>query len=94
MNITIPISQNDLTRQERLFLWIWKSPYSQAEIARQVGVTPCTFGKWMRAERLPVRCVTQMRAFGIPEDLLPRAEDIPPGNRAGWKLHNETIATS
>lgn len=79
MQSTEFVPHTELTRQERLKLWMWKTSFNQAELARCLGVSKSTVGYWIRAERLPSWRVRQMREFGIPEDLLPFAKDIPSG---------------
>lgn len=69
------------TRQERLHLWFRRSGLSQAAVARHLGISPVSFGRWLRAERLPVRNVAMMRELGMPEELLPLARDVRPGRR-------------
>lgn len=67
-----------VTRQERLKLWLWKTGLSQADIARKLSVAKASVGYWIRAERLPAERVAQLRGFGIPEELLPKAKDVSP----------------
>ena len=71
----------ELTRQERLHLWFRRSGLSQAAVARRLGISAGAFGRWLRAERLSVRNVAMMREVGMPEDLLPLAQDVRPGPR-------------
>lgn len=81
MHSTELVAHQTPTRQERLKLWLWSNNVPQAEIARQLGVTKSTVGKWVRAERLPTWRWKMLRDVGIPEELLPRAEDVPSGPR-------------
>lgn len=79
MNINEDISHTELTRQERLHLWFRRSGLSQAAVARRLDISAVAFGRWLRAERLPVRNVAMLREIGVPENLLPLAQDIRPG---------------
>lgn len=81
MRSTIPLTQDDLTRQERLAIWLRRKGVSQAAIARTIGVKPMAVKRWFDAERLPSWRVRQLLEFGIPEALLPRAEDVASGPR-------------
>lgn len=81
MNINEDISYTELTRQERLHLWFRRSGLSQAAVARRLDISAVAFGRWLRAERLPVRNVAMLREIGVPENLLPLAQDIRPGRR-------------
>lgn len=83
MQLTTEIPQMNLTRQERLVIWMRRNGLNQAALARFAGVEPNATGRWVRADRLPTWRVNQMREFGIPEELLPRAEDISTGPRKG-----------
>lgn len=79
MQSTEFVPHTELTRQERFKLWMWKTSFKQSELARRLGVSKSTVGYWIRAEHLPSWRVRQMREFGIPEELLPSAKDIPSG---------------
>lgn len=82
MQSTQLVAHVELTRQERLKLWLWRNNCKQAELARKLGVGKSAVGKWIRAERLPSWRVRMLREVGIPEELLPRAEDIPCGPKS------------
>lgn len=83
MQLTKPITREDLTRQERLLIWISRQSKTQAAIANGIGVSKAAIGRLLFSERAPSWRVQQLREYGIPEDLLPRAEDIPPGTKLG-----------
>lgn len=80
------ITETALTRQELLLLWIRRNGLKQVELARHVGVTPITLSRWLRSDRLPSWRVAQLRQAGIPEELLPLAQDIRPGPRSKRNL--------
>lgn len=73
------ITQIDLTRQDRLLIWLRRNGISQTDIARALDVGKVAVSRWMRVETLPVRRHQQLVKFGIPEDLLPTPLDITPG---------------
>lgn len=75
------VTQTDLTRQERLKVWLWRNNLPQAAIARKLGVAKATVGYWIRAEHLPTERVAMLRELGIPAELLPEARDLPSGPR-------------
>ena len=81
MNIKEDISHMEPTRQERLHLWFRRCGLSQAAVARRLDISAVAFGRWLRADRLPVRNVAMLREIGVPENLLPLAQDIRPGRR-------------
>lgn len=83
-----------VTRQERLKLWLWKTGISQADIARKLEVSKASVGYWIRREQLSAERVAQLREFGIPEELLPEAKDIPGGPKPSLRLQNEAAATT
>lgn len=83
MQLTKPVTREDLTRQERLLIWIRRQRMTQAAIASGIGVGKVAIGRLLFSERAPSWRVQQLREYGIPEDLLPRAEDISPGVKPG-----------
>lgn len=92
MTMTTSLAQVDLTRQDRLHLWVRKSPWSQNDLARQIGVRPITISRWLRADRLPSWRVQQLRDLGIPEDLLPLAEDVSPGPKPRESVRSDACS--
>lgn len=84
MQLTKPVTQADLTRQERLLIWIRRKGTTQAKIASELGMGKVAVGRLLFSERASSWRVQQLRDYGIPEDLLPRAEDIPSGPRPKW----------
>lgn len=81
MQSAIPLTQDQLTRQEMLRVWLRRNGKTGGQLGVHAGVTHITACRWLRAESLPTWRVEQMRAFGIPAELLPRAEDVAPGPR-------------
>lgn len=93
MQTTLPLTQTDLTRQERLLVWLRRKGITQRAISVAIGVKDMSVNRWLYAERLPSWRVRQLVAFGIPEDLLPRAEDVACGRKPGWKQQVEAPTT-
>lgn len=79
------VSSNILTRQEQLIIWLRRKGLTMAGIGRQIGLKRAGAWRLLNADRAPVHRVEQLRQCGIPDELLPRAEDVPPGNKPGWK---------
>lgn len=84
MSLNEQITHEDLTRQERLVIWLRRTSTTQAQVARALGVGKPAVGRLLFSERASSWRVKQLRDYGIPEDLLPRAEDIPSGPRPKW----------
>lgn len=79
MQSMLEIPQNDLTRQESLYIWLRRNKIKGKDIAEKLGCSPNIVSRWLRSDRLPSWRVSQLRTLGIPDELLPRAEDIPSG---------------
>lgn len=73
MQTTIPVTQDQLTRQERLRVWLRRNGKSGAALGKYAHVTTITSCRWLKAESLPWHKVQVLRDFGIPEELLPAA---------------------
>lgn len=74
MKSLIPVTQSELTRQERLLIWQRRTGRTALELSLFAKVTKITASRWMRADSLPWYRVQVMRDFGIPEELLPESE--------------------
>lgn len=80
------ISLSDLTRQERLVIWLRRAGISNAALARALGTGQATICRWINhADSLPSWRHRQLVEFGIPAELLPPAMDIPGGPKPGGK---------
>lgn len=66
-NITLA----DLTRQERLLIWLRRAGLTNKAIAEAVGVKPAAVTRWFEAETIPPYRHDQLTRFGIPAELLP-----------------------
>lgn len=76
MQTAIPVSQEELTRQERLTVWMRRAGTSGAKLGIYANVTTITACRWLRADALPWHKVQVLRDFGVPEELLPEAEGL------------------
>lgn len=82
MQSAINIASTDLTRQERLLIWLRRAGITNVDIARKIGVSSSmSVTRWFNAESIPTRRHRQLVDFGIPAELLPPALDITPGPR-------------
>lgn len=73
------IPRLNLNRQGRLIGWLKQEGITQAEIARSLSASEQTVSRWIRSDSIPSWRHRQLVAFGIPEELLPPAIDIPSG---------------
>lgn len=65
------ISYAQLTRKERLYIWLRREGLSCAKIADAIGEKQNTVSLWLSSETIPVLRHKRLVAFGIPADLLP-----------------------
>lgn len=86
MDSRINRTSTKLNRQTRLYLWLQENKISLSSLARRIGVSSTTIGKWVRADYIPTKRVEQLRQAGIPEEFLPMGMDVPTGPKPGWKL--------
>ncbi len=77
------VSQNDLTRQERLIIWMRREGHTNTSVARALGVTLSSITRWIAADSISTWRHRQLMDFGFPEDLLPAARDLTPGPKRG-----------
>lgn len=74
------IACDQLTRKERLRIWMMRNGLTFLGIARQLGETRHSVTAWLTIrDTIPVRRRKQLERFGIPEDLLPPGLDRHPG---------------
>ena len=73
------LPQLDITRQDKLSIWLKKNGRTQADIARALEVGEVSVSRWMRAASIPEKRHEQLVKFGIPAELLPAPLDITPG---------------
>lgn len=73
------LTQTDLTRQERLVIWLRRAGITKTQVAQAVGVQCVAVARWFKAESIPSWRHKQLVEFGIPSELLPPAIDKAPG---------------
>jgi transcriptional regulator with XRE-family HTH domain len=61
----------DKERKSKVRAWFIRAGLTQAQVARQLGITPQRFGRVLAGEWPTEKQVTHLRALGMPEDLLP-----------------------
>ncbi|MCT4534214.1 hypothetical protein [Halodesulfovibrio sp.] len=75
----IPELIDDLTRTEKLELYMKRKRLSYASIGKSIGATRSTAFNLLHAPRVPTHRYKQLLQAGIPEPLIPPARDIAPG---------------
>ena len=73
----------ELTRLERLIIWMRRNNMNFSEIGKSLGITRMSAGRLCKAERIPSERHRQLVQLGIPVDLLPHAEDVKRGPKTG-----------
>lgn len=83
MQTSIPVTYENLTRQERFCLWQRQNrdERSFAAIGRKIGISRASALRLCLKDHISTWRFSQLREAGIPEDLLPEARDIAPGKR-------------
>lgn len=79
MSSTTPVTYDNLTRQERLLIWLRRANITNAQVADALDVAAIAVTRWFRADSIPPRRHRQLVEFGIPAELLPPAVDKTPG---------------
>ena len=77
----INLTQSELTRQERLLIWLYREGITKMQIAKAIGVSPIAVTLWFQSERIPKWMHKQLVDVGIPYELLKEAVDIARGPR-------------
>lgn len=62
----INLTQSELTRQERLLIWLYREGITKMQIAKAIGVSPIAVTRWFQSERIPTWRHKQLVAVGIP----------------------------
>lgn len=75
----------ELTRLERLIIWMRRNKTSFSAIGESLGITRMSAGRLCKAERIPRERHKALARLGIPADLLPPAEDVKRGPKTGGK---------
>lgn len=65
------INITELTRQERLLIWLRRAGIQYKDIAEQTGVKTAAVSKWFDGDTIPPYRHQQLVDMGIPADLLP-----------------------
>lgn len=73
----------ELTRLERLIIWMRRNNINFSEIGESLGITRMSAGRLCKAERIPSSRHRELVQLGIPTDLLPPAEDVRRGPKTG-----------
>ena len=79
MELTERVAQMQLTRQEVLFIWIRREGLHLSSLAMKMDMTKGALSHLLRQDRIPTKRFEQLREVGLPEDLLPRGEDVKVG---------------
>lgn len=83
----------DLSREEKLQIFLSRSGLTFKAIGERLGMTGVAAAKLCRGETMPTRRHAEFMALGIPEELLPRGEDIKPGPKPR-RLPEHDLATA
>lgn len=79
MQFTEQISLTDLSREEKLKIWMGRAGVTYRKLAKHLGVGVSSTIALCRGETMPTRRHSQCVDFGIPAELLPEAKDLNPG---------------
>jgi hypothetical protein len=77
--LTTNFNLTDAPRQDQLRAWIFLYGPSFSAMAREMGITPKAVIDLCKAETAPPPRVEQLKALGLPENLLPEGRYTPPG---------------
>ncbi|MEZ6855010.1 hypothetical protein [Halodesulfovibrio aestuarii] len=77
----IPEFIADLTRAEKLEIYMKRTGLTFADIAKPLNVAPASARRMLLNDSIPTWRHTQLIKAGIPEMLLPPARDIAPGRK-------------
>jgi len=81
-NLTlIPELISDLTRAEKLEIYMRRRKITFSHIAKSIGVTTTSARRMLLNVSIPTWRFNQLLAAGIPEELLPPARDVAPGRK-------------
>lgn len=79
--MSLHVTYSELTKQEKLQLWMRRAGLTYAELGRKLGLTRAAAARLCKKETAPTRRVTVLKEIGIPADLLPIPLDITPGRK-------------
>lgn len=91
MSNALLVNKTPITRQEALDLWVKRMGTSYAAFGRLMGVSRAGALGLFRGDRAPVDRVKQMKNIvvkgeKIPENLLPKAEDVKRGPKPDTEI--------
>lgn len=79
------LTQAAQDRQARLWLWMRENGVSFAGVARSLDVSGTIVRRWVNANTIPKKRLSQLISIGFPAELLPEGKDVLPGPKPGWK---------
>lgn len=79
MNTNFVDNLTDLSREEKLQIFLGRSGLTFKAIGEKLDMTGTAAAKLCRGETMPTRRHAELITLGIPAELLPKPEDIKPG---------------
>ena len=68
-----------IDRRTAFRIWQLTKGVTLAELSKVLGITGCGLSKSLNNERMPVEHHKRLVDFGVPENLLPRPENVRTG---------------
>lgn len=69
----------DLSREEKLLIWLLRNNKNWTSLGRAMGMTGAAASKLCRGKSMPTRRHAELVKYGVPKELLPPPLDIKPG---------------
>jgi len=79
MQLGIAPTLTELSRQEKLRLWMERAGVTFISLALGVGINPAVLGRQCKQDTMPARNHSALLAQGVPAELLPVPLDQRPG---------------
>ena len=79
LQLTSSLIFKNVTRQDKLKIWLDLSGISYAKLAEMLVVEPSVARRLCKGDSVSPYRWAQLQAVGIPEELLPESKFIPPG---------------
>lgn len=79
MEMTLANKLTDLTRDEKVLIWLRRTGRTFRGLGAELGLTGDAVAALLRNESCPTHRHRQLLELGVPEELLPPALDIKPG---------------
>lgn len=73
----------EFSRLERLLIWMRRNKFNFSEMGKALGITRVSARRLCNAERISQARHRELVRLGVPIDLLPPAEDVRRGPKAG-----------